>query len=41
VLRVLNNWGQAFTCLYRFRVHGRMVDLPAGESTVPGAEKIA
>ena len=41
VLRVLNNWGQAFTCLYRFRVHGRMVDLPAGEPAVPGAEKIA
>ena len=26
VLRVLSNWGQQFTCLYRFRVHGRMID---------------
>jgi len=26
VLRVLNNWGQQFTCLYRFRVHGRMTE---------------
>jgi len=25
VLRVLNNWGQEFTCLYRFRVHGQMI----------------
>ena len=25
VLRVLGNWGQQFTCLYRFRVHGRMI----------------
>ncbi|KAH9960804.1 hypothetical protein BC827DRAFT_1260619 [Russula dissimulans] len=24
-LRVLSNWGQEFTCLYRFRVHGRMI----------------
>jgi SUN domain-containing protein 1/2 len=40
VLRILNNWGQPFTCLYRFRVHGRMIDPPAGEPTiipVPGA----
>jgi len=30
VLRVLNNWGQEFTCLYRFRVHGqRMGEIPA------------
>jgi SUN domain-containing protein 1/2 len=26
VLRVLSNWGQQFTCLYRFRVHGRMIE---------------
>ena len=25
VLRVLSNWGQEFTCLYRFRVHGQMI----------------
>jgi SUN domain-containing protein 1/2 len=47
VLRVLNNWGQSFTCLYRFRVHGRMIEeelghLPAGAPTpAPGAEKAA
>ena len=40
VLRVLNNWGQSFTCLYRFRVHGRMIEeeldhAPAG---VPGTD---
>jgi SUN domain-containing protein 1/2 len=41
VLRVLNNWGQQFTCLYRFRVHGRMIEEfdhpPAGEPTVEHA----
>jgi len=33
VLLVKNNWGQdAYTCLYRFRVHGqRMVELPYPE----------
>jgi SUN domain-containing protein 1/2 len=31
VARVLNNWGQdSYTCLYRIRVHGRMLgELPA------------
>jgi SUN domain-containing protein 1/2 len=41
VLRVLDNWGQQFTCLYRFRVHGQMIEEldypPAGEPTsAPG-----
>ncbi|KAF8501670.1 UNC-like C-terminal-domain-containing protein [Russula emetica] len=41
VLRVLSNWGQQFTCLYRFRAHGQMIEEldhpPAGEPTpAPG-----
>ena len=32
VLRVLNNWGRDdFTCLYRFRVHGRRIPAPYSE----------
>ena len=46
VLRVLSNWGQQFTCLYRFRVHGRMIEEldypPAGAPTpAPGAAEAA
>jgi len=33
VLRVLSNWGQEFTCLYRFRVHGQMITAEEDEST--------
>ena len=42
VLRVLSNWGQEFTCLYRFRVHGQMItgeDESSSES--PAATKDA
>ncbi|KAI9512091.1 hypothetical protein F5148DRAFT_974196 [Russula earlei] len=44
VLRVLSNWGQQFTCLYRFRVHGRMIldDEPsAAGAEAHGAENVA
>jgi SUN domain-containing protein 1/2 len=33
VLRVLSNWGQEFTCLYRFRVHGQMITAEEDESS--------
>ena len=40
VARVLNNWGHdSYTCLYRFRVHGkRMGELPAPYSEEQAAE---
>ena len=39
VLRVLSNWGQEFTCLYRFRVHGQIIveeeESPAADQPPP------
>jgi SUN domain-containing protein 1/2 len=37
VLRVLSNWGQEFTCLYRFRVHGQMITAEEDVSGPPAA----
>jgi SUN domain-containing protein 1/2 len=39
VLRVLSNWGQEFTCLYRFRVHGQMITAEEDELELVGSDQ--